>query len=89
MPVVCTLLSASYNLMANLPVRAHAQVSATEIQRTVAMMKEVLEEAGLRPLGVPRPAPAPAVEVRVSHGVACRLRGRLGGGRALFRSRVV
>ena len=38
------------------------QVSSTDVQRTVLMMKEVLEEAGLRPLGVNRSPRAP-VEV--------------------------
>ncbi|CAM9977123.1 unnamed protein product [Ectocarpus sp. 4 AP-2014] len=32
----------------------HSQVSGPDIQRTVSMMKEVLEEAGLNPLGVSR-----------------------------------
>ncbi|CAM9304156.1 unnamed protein product [Scytosiphon promiscuus] len=32
----------------------HSQVSSTDIQRTVSMMKEVLEEAGLSPLGISR-----------------------------------
>eukprot|EP00903_Cladosiphon_okamuranus_P009504 g9056.t1 len=41
----------------------HSQVSSTDIQRTVSMMKEVLEEAGLHPLGISRTARYQAEEL--------------------------